>query len=125
MASKVKSPSLYFNNKKVGELQKIQYIIETNDGHEVTDAGTFFTDGVTQAQVNADLLLPTSGLSVPITLNAMQHKDVSLNVGIVDGKIHSLEARATKLTFDGDVQNGKATVKCEFMCKEPSVTGTP
>jgi hypothetical protein len=118
---KVQPPALFYSNRRVGLLQKIQYEITTNDGHEVVDAGTYFTDGVAQGKVSADLLVPVTGVGIPVTGDALLHKDVVLQLGVIDGKIHKLDARVEKITFDGEVANGKHTAKIDFMCKTPQV----
>lgn len=118
---KVRAPACYYNNRRIGMLQKIQYEITTNDGHEVVDEGTFFTDGVAQSKVSADMLVPVSGVGIPVTADALAHKDIILQMGVVDGKIHKVDARVEKITFEGEVANGKHTAKVEFMCKTPQV----
>lgn len=120
---KVIAPAFFFQRRRVGLLQKIQYVLMSNDGHEVVDAGTFFTDGRAQGTVSADMLCPVTGLGVPITASLLLHQDVVLQLGIIDGKIHKLDARVEKITFDGEVQNGKLTGKVEFFCKTPQVSG--
>lgn len=113
--------ALFYQNRRVGMLQKMQYEIMSNDTHEVVDAGTFFTTGVAQGKVSADLLVPVGGIGVPITQDLLLHKNVVLQVGVIDGKVHKLAGRVEKITFDTEIANGKQTAKVEFFCKTPKV----
>lgn len=119
--AKVRPPSLYYGTVRAGTMQDIQYTIVTNDGHEVCDAGTFFTDGVAQGKVSCTLLVPSNGVGFPIVDDALLHKDVTLRVGIVNGKIHKLDARVTQIEFTGKFADGVHQAKAEFMTKTPQV----
>lgn len=122
---KVQPYSLFYgsSSRRVGKLQKCTYEIDTNDGHEVVDEGTFFTDGVAQGKITADLIVPVGGIDISAVKDALNHADVKIVLGIIDGKIHKCDARISKLTFEADIQSGKHTGKIEMMTKTPQVTG--
>lgn len=123
MASPIKACSFFYNGKRVGVMQDVEYEIDTGDGQEMTDDGSYFTDGRTTAKVTCNVLVPIAGIRVSVIADALGKKDSKISIGIVDGGIHEMDARLKTGKFKGEVANGKLTGGLEFMCKEPTVTG--
>lgn|SRR5512138_1663505 len=121
---RVKSGSLFYKGKRIATLQNLTYSIKTNDTQEMTDDGVHNTDGITTTEVSCDTLVPIAGVGVSIVNDALNHNDVDITVGIIDGKIHEIEAmRATEIQFTGEVASGKLTGKFTWIGGQPRVTG--
>lgn len=120
--AKVRSAALFYNKKRCARLMNVTYDIETNDGQEMTDAGTEFTDGIATAKVTADQLIPIAGIGLSMIKDALAHKDVTLSLGLIDGAIHELDARFKTISITSETATGKLTGKFELMCKTPRIT---
>jgi hypothetical protein len=121
---KVKSGSLFYKGKRIATLQNLTYTIKTNDTQEMTDSGPHNTDGITTTEVGCDTLVPLTGVGVTAVTDALNHEDVDITVGIIDGKIHEIQAmRATEIAFSGEVASGKLTGKFTWHGGAPKVTG--
>jgi len=122
---RVRPPSLFYGNggARVGELQDIQYVLTSGDGHEVCDADTFFTDGREMGKITATLLAPNAGISgIDLVNDLKAHKDVTVRLGVVLGKIHKCAARIQQIELSGKFSDGVTTCKVEFTTKSPQVT---
>ena len=110
--AKVKSGSIYYNNRRIATMQNIDYTITTNDGLEVADGITFNTDGIATIKVSCTSVVPVKGVGVSVLEDALRHKDTKLTLGIIDGKLHELsECRAEELNYSGETASGKLTGK--------------
>lgn len=113
---KVKFASVYYENTKIAEMQSNTYDFDTGDSQEPTDEGMQFCDGITTAKLTCETLIPTSGLAAPIFDDAINKRTVTMRVGLVSGKIHSMDARLKSGSVKSEVQSGKQTGGFEWMC---------
>lgn len=121
---RVQRAALFYKSKRVATLQNVTYRINSNDTQELADGGAYNTDGIVVTEVSCDTICPVSGVGVSIVRDLVEHRDVDLALGIVDGKIHEIqECRAKSAEFTGEVTNGKLTGKFEWHGPAPKITG--
>lgn len=118
----IRSAALLYKGKRVAFMQDFDYQVNTNDAQEVCDGGTFFTDGRETGKVSATILSPVKGVGVNIVQDALSHKTVDIQLGLVDGKIHNVRGRATTFGFKSEVAAGKVVGNFEWMINKPKVT---
>jgi hypothetical protein len=110
--AKVKSGSIYYNNRRIAVMQGLDYTLTTNDGLEIADGVTFNTDGIATGKVSCTAVVPVRGVGVSVLEDALRHRDITLTLGIIDGKLHEIkEARAEELNYSGETASGKLTGK--------------
>lgn len=121
---KVRHGSLFFNGKKVATLQNLTYKLKSNDGQEIADSGAYNTDGIATSEVSCDTIVPVAGVGVGVVKALVNHEDVALTLGIIDGTIHELtEARTQEAEFTSEVASGKQTGKFSWHAGAPNITG--
>jgi len=123
---KTKSGSIFYKNKRIANMQGIEYSIKPNDGQEITDGGVHNTDGVTTTTVTCNALVPVRGVGIDVVRDAVEHNDVDLTLAIIDGKMHELLAcRATEINFTGEIATGKLTGRFSWHGPGPKISGAP
>lgn len=121
---RVQSASIFVKGKRLAVMQNTTYRINTNDTQELADGGAYNTDGIPVTEIDCDTIVPVAGVGVSIVQDALDHVDIDLTLGIVDGKIHELqECRAKTLEFTIEKATGKMTGKFSWHGPAPRVTG--
>lgn len=121
---RVKSSALFYKGKRVATMQNVTYRIKSNDTQEMADNGAYNTDGIVTTEVSCDTIVPVKGVGVSFVQDTVQHNDVDLTLGIVDGKIHELEqCRNNEIEFTGEVSSGKLTGRFGWFGGAPKITG--
>ena len=121
---RVQAAALIYRNKRVATLQNVTYRVNTGDTQEKADSGTYNTDGIPDVEVSCDTIVPVEGVGVPITRDALEHEDVNLSLGIVDGTIHELiGCRAREMEFASEVATGKQTGRFTWFGPKPRIIG--
>jgi len=123
MASKVRSAAIFYNGKRVGLMQDTTYDLDTNDNIEQTDDGTYFTDGRETTKVTFGALIPVAGLRISAYSDALKKNDVTIQLGLVDGSVHTITMRAKTYAVKSEVASGKLTGNFEYMGGKPVITG--
>ncbi len=118
----VRHASVFYKGKRIAKMQNAKYTINTNDSQEQADDDTYFTDGKTTVSLSCNVIVPVPGINLTVVEDALQHKTVDLTVALLNGKIHSFEARSKTLDFDTDVAAGSLKGAFEWMGKAPKVT---
>jgi hypothetical protein len=121
--SKFRAPSLYLKGTKVATINKTSTEISSNDEAQYGDAAVLgYSDGIAVTKITADAIVPYGGTPVSV-LQAMLAKEyVSVALGIIDGKILSLDMRITSVKYDGDNQKGVLTGQFTFEGGSPTLT---
>jgi hypothetical protein len=121
---RVKSAAIFYKGKRVAVMQNANYSIKSNDTQEMADSGAYNTDGITTTELTCDTIVPVRGVGVSFVEDAINHNDVDLSVGLVDGKIHELnQARNNSCEFTSEVATGKMTGKFGWFAGAPKITG--
>jgi hypothetical protein len=121
---RVKAGSIFYNNKRVGTLQKFKYSIKNGSGQELADAGAFNTDGQITTMISADNISPLPGFDVPMIEDLINQKNASISLGLIGGKIHVIDdARPVDADIEGDVASGKQTAAFNWQGGKPKLTG--
>jgi len=123
MASKVRAAAIFYKGKRVGLMQDVTYDLDTNDALEQTDDGTYFTDGRATSKVSFGALIPVAGLRITAYSDALAKNDVTIQLGIVDGSVHTIVMRAKTFAVKSEVASGKLTGNFEYMGGQPTITG--
>lgn len=109
--------------RRVGTAQNLTFTINPGDTQEVADSGVFNTDGVTLSEVQCDNILPVGGLGVSWFQAGIDHEDIDLVLGIIDGKLFTLkECRIRRIEVQSEKASGKLTARFEFQGGTPSMT---
>ena len=121
---RVKAGSIFYNDKRVGTLQKFKYQIKNGSGQELADAGAFNTDGQVTTMIQADNISPLPGFDVPMIEDLIAQKNATISLGLIGGKIHVIDdARPVDVDIEGDVANGKQTAAFNWQGGKPKITG--
>ena len=121
---RVKGGSIFYKGKRIATMQNVTYSIKSNDTQEMADSAVYNTDGITTTEIGCDTIVPLAGVGVSIVDDAVNHRDVDITIGIVDGKIHEILAcRNTTCDFSGEVASGKMTGKFSWMGGSPKISG--
>jgi hypothetical protein len=121
--AKVRKAALFLDRRRAAFLQNASETIETNDTLEVTDSGVHPTEGVPMGTLSCNMIIPVPGTGHSLTKKALQHAQLKISFGIVDGEIHEYDATIKSLKFDTDVPGGKLTGAFEFLIYNFQVTG--
>lgn len=121
---RVKAGSIFYNDKRVGTLQKFKYQIKNGSGQELADAGAFNTDGIVTTTLQADNISPLPGFDVPMIEDLIAQRNATISLGLIGGKIHVIDdARPIDVDIEGDVANGKQTAAFNWQGGKPKITG--
>lgn len=120
---RIQSAKIFSGGKRVGTAQNLTYTITTGDTQELADSGPYNTDGITITEVSCDTIMPVGGIGVSWFQQAIDHEDLDLTMGIIDGKLHSLkECRCKTIEVSSEMASGKQTGKFAFHGGKPSLT---
>jgi hypothetical protein len=118
MADRVfKSAPVYYDNKKVAELSGHTTSLDSGDEEQIGQDGFLgWSDGLTMMTIEADMVSPVAGISVPLLINMINKKIVTVGVP-VDGKFLQSEMRVTNMKYTSDSKAG--SLKCSATLKGP------
>jgi hypothetical protein len=121
--SKFRAPSLYLKGTKVAYINKTSTEITSNDEAQFGDAVVMgYSDGIPVTKITADAIVPYGGTPISVLQMMLAKEYVSVALGIMDGKILSLEMRITSVKYDGDNQKGVLTGQFTFEGGQPTLT---
>jgi len=121
--ARIRSASIFLNNKRVAWMQSADESIKTGDTLEVTDGGVHPTDGTPMGNVSCQVLVPVAGTGFDIVKKALAHEDLKISFGVVDGSIHQYDARVEEVSHKTEVASGKLTGDWKFHIFNIQVTG--
>ncbi len=119
----IRPPQLYYGGKKVAEITEGDYELASGDQMEVAAEGYLgHTDGATTSKVNATMIAPVKGLSIPVLVDMINKKYVSIRLP-EDGKIHDLDMRCLSIRYSWNHKAGENRCVASFEGGEPELTG--
>lgn len=121
--ARVRPPSLFIANRRIGTLMNLTYRINTNDTQEFSDAGAFKTEGKTGTEVTADTIVPDTFADEKLIRDALNKVNVDITIFIA-GKLHVIkDCGARSIEFAGEMASGKLTGKFEWFGAAPELVG--
>lgn len=120
---RVQSAKIFSGGRRVGTAQNVEYTINSNDTQELTDQGPVATDGITVTEASCTSIMPVTGITAPWFKAVIDHEDIDLILGVIDGKLHSLKGcRCKSVRVTSEMSSGKQTGQFEFFGPKPSLT---
>lgn len=121
---RVEPGALFYKKTRVGTIQGFDYTINTNDGQEIADSGAYNTDGRPTVEITGDFIVPQPGLGISVIADALNHQDMEITLGIVDGKIHTVtDARLKSGQFTSEIASGTQKGKLMWHAGKPQIVG--
>jgi len=117
-----RSFSIYFKGEKVGTMETSDYALAGNHEAHQTDGGGVFTTGKTTSTLKANTITVTAGKTAKLKRALVQGEVVTIQVGVVDGDIDSLQMMVNGVSYNSDVKNGKLMGAFDFIGFEPEST---
>lgn len=119
---RVKAGAVFYNKKRVAELQKFKYKIKNGSGQELADSGAYNTDGKVTTEISADMIVPVTGLSISAVKDLIEQRNAEIVLGVVDGRLHVVDdARPIDVEIEGDIPSGKQTAAFNWQGGEPKL----
>lgn len=112
---------VYAEGKKIAEIEKAQYELESGDEPQFTDAGVVWSNGRITSKITCDCIIPQPGMTTRLTTMLLQKKTVRIGI-VVDGQMHQIPMRPMRAKFDSDTKTGSLKGSFEFNGAEPDVT---
>lgn len=121
---RVKPGSIFYNTKRVGQLQNFKYTLKNGSGQEIADSGAYNTDGIVTTMITADMISPLPGFDAPMIEDLINQKNASIALGYIGGKLHVVDdARPIEVEITGDVASGKQTAAFQWQGGKPKLQG--
>jgi hypothetical protein len=113
---------VYAESKKIAEISKANYALESGDEAQFTDAGVVWSNGQITSKISCDCIVPVAGMTTRLIAAFLQKQTVRIGI-VVDGQMHQIPMRPMKAEYDTDAKTGALTGKFEFNGAQPDVTG--
>ncbi len=120
--SRVQKFSIYEGGARLGTMETADYDLQGNDEIHHTDGGGAFSDGRCETTINASTIHVVEGASSKLVAAIRQKKDLRIQVGPVEGAIHSMPMRCVSAKWNAEVKNGMAKGQFTFRGFEPDIT---
>ena len=123
MANTIRSASVYFEGKKIAEIESADYTIDSGDEPHHGQEGLYgFSKGQITTKVSTNVIVPVSGLSTTLESALLQKKQV--NIGwAAGGKLHQITMNVMSCNYKSDSKSGSLKGTFEFHGGAPDVTG--
>ena len=121
--AKIRSASLFVNGTKAGYVEGIEYEYTTGDEAQFGDPGYVgHTDGAGTTKIKADGIIPLAGIGIDLYSYMLNRQYVNLALGVVNGKIHSVDMRLVQASVTGSQKAGTLKGSFSFEGGEPVIT---
>jgi hypothetical protein len=108
---------VYWNDKKIGYLQKVKYDQNANVTQEQTLDAIVLAIGRGTTAFALDILSPIGGIG--ITVNPQEQGKLKI---LSEGKLHVVEVVMTSKSHDSEAANGRTMASWSFVGGEPQIT---
>ena len=105
-----------------GNHRVLFYPAGTTTATRVYGQGGVFTTGKTTSTLKANTITVTSGKTAKLKRALVKGEVVTVQVGVVDGDIDSLQMMVNGVSYNSDVKNGKLMGAFDFIGFEPEST---
>lgn len=118
----VRNFSLFINGKKVGAAESSDYNLESGDELQVGDGEVFaVSEGVVTGSCTLNVIVPVAPTVTPTLLDALQNKKyIQLGLGLIEGKIHKVDARVKSGGWSTQMANGTLKGKWDLIFGAPT-----
>lgn len=103
---RIKSFKIYLDGEMVGTSETADYAIMGNDEQHVTAEGVNYSDGTVTTEVNVNTIVVVTGRTQKVTQAILKKKNMTVQVGLVDGQIHRIDMRCLEHRFNTDHKSG-------------------
>lgn len=123
MANSVfKSIPVYYNGKKVAEIASHSVSLDGGDEEMFGQEGFLgWSDGIIMMTIEAQLVVPVQGITVPMLGDMIAKKYVTLGIP-VEGKLLQADMRCTNIKYDSDSKAGSTKMGATFKGPQPTVS---
>ncbi|RYE77945.1 MAG: hypothetical protein EOO74_06090 [Myxococcales bacterium] len=119
---RMKAYGLYVDSKKVGTLETSDYKLTSGDELHVTAEGIMYSDGTPLTDITGNTVVPVSGRTQALLMALLTHKYVTVQVGILEGKVHRIMMRVLEATYTTDNKTGSLKGAFKFGGGEPDIS---
>jgi len=118
----VRNFSLFINGKKVGSAESSDYNLESGDELQIGDGEVFaVSEGVITGSCTLNTITPIAPTVTQTLLDALQNKKwIQLGIGLVEGKIHKVDARVKAGGWSTQMANGTLKGKYDLIFGKPT-----
>lgn len=110
---------VYWNGKKIAEIQKSSYQLKGNVTQEIGAEGFYGNSlGPVLSTLKLDCSIPVEGM----TTRLLPQQNGKLGV-IADGKMHVIEATVNDVSYESDFTSGKNSGSFDFTGGAPAISG--
>lgn len=117
---RIKAFQLFVGGKKVGTMESADYSIAGNDEEHITAEGWSASDGTPTSKINANTIVPVDGKTNMLVDALLTKKYIKVQVGVVDGKIHSVTMRCMEIKYNTDNKTGSLKGAFSFSGGKPT-----
>lgn len=114
-----RSFSIYIKGEKLGTMETSDYSLAGNHEAHQTDGGGVFTKGKATSTVKANTIVVTAGKTAKLKRALVNGEELTIQVGVVDGDIDTLQMVCNGVSYNSDVKNGKLMGAFDFIGFEP------
>jgi hypothetical protein len=121
--SRIRSASIFWNGTKIGYIEGIDYNYTTGDEAQFGDPGYVgHTDGAGTTKIKADGIIPIPGIGIDVYGVMLRRETVGISLGLVNGKIHSIDMRCVSMGAQGSQKAGTLKGTIDLEGGEPSLS---
>ena len=119
----IRSASVYFEGKKIAEIESAEYDIESGDEpHHGTDGLLGWSKGQITTKFTANVIVPVAGMTTTLESALLTKKQVTLGWA-AGGKLHQATCNPMRANYKSDSKTGSLKGTFEFQGGQPDVTG--
>lgn len=120
----IRKAEVYFNGKKVAEIESAEYEIDSGDEAQHGAEGVMgFSKGQITTKITANVIVPVAGLTTTLESALLNKLPVTLGWA-AGGKIHQIpDMNTMKASYKTDSKAGTLKGSFEFNGGAPDVTG--
>lgn len=121
--ARIRRASIWVGSKKVAECHQSTVTISSGDELAYGDDGVIgVTDGAGSLSVEFDAVVPISGMTVNPESDLIAKRYVTVQLGVVNGKIITSNMRYTKADYKSNAQTGRLDGSFSLIGPLPTLT---
>ncbi len=112
--------AVFFKGRKIGSMESANLVIKNNAGQQITLAGVFYSKGVVTTELDVSSITGTDGDTGPILDAVLNQETVSIQIGVVDGAIVSVDMTPLEAGYKCTVKDGSVMGDFKFGGGKPT-----
>ena len=124
MDFQVRSFSVFFESKKLGQFHSGTLTVDGGDSENFGDNGgvVVFGDGIRTTKLSAQVYEPITGLDFDIETMMLNKTNLNISVGLINGRVYTIKGmRCMSMKHTGTVRDGKLEGDFEFAGSAPNI----